>query len=284
MLSDHRTYAFLHDEFLPLESAYLHVSDLSIQRGYGVFDYFKLRNGQPLFLDDYLNRFYASALMMGLAVPMPEKELKTTLGKLIQMNGLPKSGIKMILTGGYSANGYEPAEPNLILIQQPLSMPSEAQVTTGIKIITHAYVRELAAAKTINYSMGIRLIQQIKAKGADDVLYHQNGVVSEFPRSNFFIVTQENTVLTPAREVLLGVTRKNVLEIAGRKYKTEEGEVTLADISRAKEAFMTSTTKRVLPIVEVDGTPVGNGNPGEVSRYLLQELISLEDRHISLKL
>ncbi|MGV3540400.1 MAG: aminotransferase class IV [Rufibacter sp.] len=280
MSSNHKLYAYLRDEFLPLDSAYLHVSDLAIQRGYGIFDFFKVQHGQPLFLDDYLNRFYSSALLMGLPVPYSEEELKEFLFKLIQMNGLPDAGVKMILTGGYSENGYDPGEPNLLLFQQPLTMPSEAQVATGIKVITHEYVRELAVAKTINYIVGIKLIQQVKAKGAHDVLYHHQGMVTEFPRSNFFLVTQDNTLVTPAREVLKGVTRKNVLELAGKKYNVQETDVTLQDIAQAKEAFMTSTTKRILPIVEVDGQPVGDGKPGAVTLDLLQDLIELENKQL----
>ncbi|ALI97746.1 aminotransferase class IV [Rufibacter tibetensis] len=281
MLSNHKLYAYLHEEILPLESAYLHVSDLAIQRGYGIFDFFKTHHGQPLFLEDYLNRFYASALLMGLEVPLSEEELVATITGLIQMNGLSESGVKMLLTGGYSENGYNPGPPNLIMMEQPLTLPSEAQVATGIKVITHEYVRELAAAKTINYIVGIKLIQQVKAKGADDVLYHQKGVVSEFPRSNFFLVKEDNTILTPAHEILKGITRKNVLELAGKKYRVEEGTVTLDDIAQAKEAFMTSTTKRVLPIVEVDGNPIGDGKPGTVSLDLLQDLIALEEAQIT---
>ncbi|WP_181307647.1 aminotransferase class IV [Rufibacter sp. XAAS-G3-1] len=282
MSLNHKLYAYLHEEILPLESAYLHVSDLSIQRGYGIFDFFKTHNGQPLFLEDYLNRFYASASLMGLEVPLPEDELVSTITRLIQMNGLADSGMKMILTGGYSENGYNPGPPNLIMIEQPLTLPSEVQVTTGIKVITHEYVRELAAAKTINYTVGVRLIQQVKAKGAEDVLYHQNGVVSEFPRSNFFLVKEDNTIITPVHEILKGITRKNVLELAGKKYRVEEETVTLEDIAQAKEAFMTSTTKRILPIVAVDGNPVGNGKPGAVTLQLLKDLVALEGRQVSL--
>ncbi|WP_205502388.1 aminotransferase class IV [Rufibacter psychrotolerans] len=283
MLSDHNTFAFLNDDFLPLEGAFLHVSDLAIQRGYGVFDFFKVQENQPLFLDQYLNRFYGSALLMDLEVPLTEEALKATIERLIQMNGLPESGIKMILTGGYSANGYEPAAPNLIITQQPLTLPSPEQIDAGLRIITHDYVRELPRAKTINYSMGIRLLQQVKAQQADDVLYHRGGVVTEFPRSNFFLVTKDHTVLTPDKDVLLGVTRRNVLELAGRHYQMQEGTVTLEDIGRAREAFMTSTTKRVLPIVQVNGAPVGTGKPGPVTMHLLQELRALEEAQLKAK-
>ncbi|KAA3437684.1 aminotransferase class IV [Rufibacter hautae] len=277
MSSDHRLYTYLNEEFQPLESTYLHVSDLAIQRGYGIFDFFKTQHGHPLFLDDYLDRFYNSAQLMMLEVPLSAEELKVAITRLIQMNGLADSGVKMILTGGYSENGYNPGPSNLLMVEQPLTLPSPEQLAAGIKIITHEYVRELAEAKTINYTMGIRLIQKVKQQGADDVLYHQNGVVSEFPRSNFFLVKADNTLVTPAKDVLKGITRKNVLEIAARKYNVEEGTVTLQDLAQAKEAFMTSTTKRILPIVAVEGKLVGNGKPGEVSLDLLQELVQLEE-------
>lgn len=277
MQSTAKLHAYIHGQIQPLESAFLHVSDLSIQRGYGIFDYFKVQQGKPVFLADYLARFYASAKLMELQVPLPIKALEEVLQQLIEVNNLPLSGVKMILTGGYSANGYDPGEPNLIILQQPLTLPTQEMIAQGIKIITHEFVREIPRAKTINYSTGIRLIKQIQAAGAADVLYYTNGVVTEFPRCNFFIVTKDDVVVTPAEDVLLGVTRKNVLEIARYKYKTEERAVTLQDIAQAKEAFLTSTTKRILPIVQVDDQLVGNGKPGAVTKGLLQELIALEN-------
>ncbi|MDB5261499.1 MAG: amino acid aminotransferase [Adhaeribacter sp.] len=269
-------FAFVNHQFVSLDQAFLHVSDLAIQRGYGIFDYFKVSNGHPYFLDDYLTRFAESAHQMNLTMPLELSALKEIIYELIRKNGLGDSGVKMILTGGYSPDGYQPAAPNLVLTQQEFSLPGPAQYEHGIKIITHEYVREVPTAKTINYNMGIRLIQKIKESGADDVLYHQAGVVSEFPRCNFFIVKQDNTVVTPAQDVLRGITRKNVLAAADVRYQTAEAPITLTDIYEAKEAFLTSTTKRVLPIVQIAGKIIGNGQPGEITRQLLQDIIALE--------
>src|SRR5688572_4620649 len=105
---------------IPLNEARLHVSDLAIQRGYGIFDFFRVQGRQVLFLDDYLDRFFQSAALMNLAVPYPVETLKTIIQNLIHQNNLPASGIKMILTGGYSEDGYHPAVPNLLLVEQPL--------------------------------------------------------------------------------------------------------------------------------------------------------------------
>ena len=269
-------YVYINEQLLPLDKAVLHVSDLAIQRGYGIFDFFKIQEGHPYFLDDYLHRFYRSAGLMNLEVPHQQEVLKSMIYTLIEKNNLFQSGIKMILTGGYSVDGYHPAAPNLVVTQQDFSLPGGDQLETGIEVITHEYQRELSAAKTINYSMGIWLIDNIRRQQAADVLYHQQGVVSEFPRSNFFIVKKDNTVVTPASGVLAGITRKHVLSLAARDFQAEEGVVTLEDIFQAKEAFLTSTTKRIVPIVKVDHKVIGTGKPGDVSRTLLEGLLKME--------
>jgi branched-chain amino acid aminotransferase len=277
MPSDVKLHAYINGNIQPYKDAFLHISDLAIQRGYGVFDFLKVQDNQPVFMNDYLERFYESAMLMELTVPLTKTELTDIIYQLITTNNLLLSGIKMILTGGYSANGYDPAEPNLIIQQQPLQLPTTEMIAQGIKVITYDHVREIPKAKTINYSMGIRLINNIKQAGASDVLYQKNGVVSEFPRCNFFIITHDNTIVTPAQDVLLGVTRKNVLELASKKYRSEERTITITEIAQAKEAFLTSTTKRILPIVQVDDLIIGNGKPGEVTKELLADLIELEE-------
>jgi branched-subunit amino acid aminotransferase/4-amino-4-deoxychorismate lyase len=275
-------FAYIHREIVPMEKAFLHVSDLSIQRGYGIFDFFKIQDGHPYFLDDYLDRFYNSAASMQLEVPHQRDELKNIIYNLIRKNNIPASGIKMILTGGYSADGYQPAEPNLIMTQHNLTLPGEDQIKKGVKIITHEFVRDFASAKTINYSTGIWLINKVKESQAVDVLYHKHGITSEFPRCNFFIIRHDDTVVTPAHHVLRGITRKNILRLASRKYKVEEGVVTLDDIAAAKEAFLTSTTKRIVPIIKVNETVIGDGKPGAISLALLEDLIALENEDYKL--
>lgn len=276
-------YTYLHNEIVPAEKAFLHVRDLSIQRGYGIFDFFKIQDGHPFFLDDYLKRFYNSANVMRLTVPRSPEELTSIIYQVIEKNNIAESGIKMILTGGYSEDGYQPAAPNLIITQHPLTLPGKEQIEKGVKIITHDYVRDLPTAKTINYSMGIWLINKIKEQAAYDVLYHQNNVVSEFPRCNFFIVRKDNTVVTAKDRVLHGITRKNILKLASTRYETEESTITLDDVYQAKEAFLTSTTKRIVPIIQINNAIINDGKPGAVSLSLLNDLISLEQDDPRLK-
>jgi D-alanine transaminase/branched-chain amino acid aminotransferase len=269
-------YSFFNSEFLPADKTYIHVSDLATQRGYGIFDFFKVVNGRPLFLDDYFDRFYRSAEAMRLRLLLSRPELEKIIRELIAKNGLPDCGIKMILTGGYSPDGYEIASPNLIITQHKLSMPGPAVLEKGIKVITHEYVRDIPHVKSINYIMGIWLQKQVKDQQAADVLYHMNAQVSEFPRCNVFVVKEDGTVSTPRERTLHGITRKNILSLSGKRFMIQEGEVTLNDIASAREIFLTSTTKRIVPIVQVDDKTIGGGKPGQITLALLDELLALE--------
>jgi branched-chain amino acid aminotransferase len=269
-------YAFINNEILPLKNAVIHVSDLAIQRGFGVFDFFKISNGHPYFLNTYLDRFYHSASLMKLTVPVARPDLVKIIHDLIKKNSLRESGMKLILTGGYSVDGFQPSNPNLIVTQQEFALPSADQVGKGVPIITHEYVREFAEAKTINYSMGIWLIDKVRNEKAFDVLYHKDGIVSEFPRSNFFMVTANNTIVTPNKNVLAGVTRKNIIALGAKHFNVEVRDVTLRDIHYATEAFITSTTKRIVPIISIDHRAIGKGKPGPVTQSLLKHLMDLE--------
>jgi branched-chain amino acid aminotransferase len=269
-------YAFVNDQFIPIEKATLNVSDLAIQRGYGIFDFFKVQNHIPLFLDDYLDRFYHSASTMYLQKVPERGNLKEIIYELIQKNELADAGIKMILTGGYSQDGYQVASSNFIITEHILTLPTPAQVERGIKIITHEYRRDIPAVKTINYIIGVWLQKKVAENNASDVLYHLDGEVSEFPRCNFFIVRSDNTVVTPDKNILKGITRKKILELGQQNFKIEEGPVTLKDLASAKEAFLTSTTKRILPIVQIDDLIIGNGAPGKITRQLETQIRALE--------
>jgi D-alanine transaminase/branched-chain amino acid aminotransferase len=123
--------------------------------------------------------------------------------------------------------------------------------------------------------MAIWLQPYVRDKNADDVLYQRDGLVSECPRSNFFIVTKDDKVITPAENILKGVIRGKVLALAQQIGPIEERPVSLDDIRNAREAFITSTTKHIIPVLQIDGQPMGDGLPGKISRQLRQQLDAL---------
>jgi D-alanine transaminase/branched-chain amino acid aminotransferase len=245
-------WVYINSEFVKEEDARLHYRDLAIQRGYGVFDFFKIVTNQPVFLDDYLDRFFFSSGHMRLHFHLTRSELKDIIYTLIQKNGVTDCGMRLTLTGGYSPDGYQLASPNLIISQHTIQPPSQEQYKKGIKLITYAHQRQLPEVKTIDYLIAIWLQPKVKSAAADDILYYKDNLVSECPRSNFFIVTKDEKVVTPSCNILKGITRKKVLETARQHFDIEERDISLEDIKQAKEAFITSTTKMILPVAQID--------------------------------
>jgi D-alanine transaminase/branched-chain amino acid aminotransferase len=265
-------YAIINGEFILQSEAKLLISDLSVQRGYGIFDFLKTLDYQPVFLDDHLDRFYFSAAEMNFKIEVKKEQLKALIHQLIEKNNLPDSGIRITLTGGYSEDGYSLADPNLLITQAPFKY-DENSFKKGIHLITYEHQRQLPHVKTIDYIYAIYLQRFIKEHDADEVLYHHQSEITECPRANFFLVTPNNEVITPAKNILKGITRKKILECS--QFNIKEGTIGLRDIENAKEAFITSTTKYVLPVLKIDGNPVGDGNPGKITAKISRLLVSL---------
>src|SRR5215203_1127834 len=258
-------WAFVNEDFVLEENARLQFRDLAIQRGYGVFDFFKLIENIPVFLDQHLRRFFYSAAEMHLPVHKSAEELTTIIYELIEKNNLPQSGVRITLTGGYSQDGYQLAKPNLIISQHVFPLPGKEQFQKGIKLVTYKHQRQLAHIKTIDYLIAIWLQPFIRQQAADDVLYYNDNGITECPRSNVFIVTTKDNILE-------GITRTRLLEIAARNFKVQERNISPEDVRRAREVFITSTTKNVLPVCSVDGNMIGNGGAGYITKAVSELL------------
>ncbi len=269
---------FVNGRFVEEALASLQIGDLALQRGYAAFDYLRTKNGVPLFLDHYVNRFFHSAERMFLQPVQTKEKVKRIISELIQLNQISESGIRMIFTGGYAPDSYTPVEPNLIITQQKLQLPSEEAFQSGVKVISHQYQRDLPEVKSINYLMGIYLQKQIKSQQAQDVLYYKNGDVSEFPRANVFLITRDNKIVTPSENILQGITRAKLLEMCAGTFVVEKRPVTLDEIKAAPEVFMTSTTKRILPVTQIDEAVIGNGKAGPMATLLNNEFIKMENK------
>ena len=267
-------WSFLNDEYLSAQNAKISVADLSVQRGYGVFDFFRTHEGCPLFIEDHLARLEQSASILRLPLTYKRDQLKEIVMKLIRKNDFNSSGIRITITGGVSFDSYSISDPALIITEQKLETPKVMHA--GLKLITYEHQRELPAVKSINYLTGIWLHESIQRSGADDVLYTSNGFALELPRSNYFIVTQDGCLVTPASNMLEGVTRKRILKIASGLMPVECRPVSVDEILKASEMFISSTTKRVSPILEINGQKIGNGKAGPITNGLFHALLTEE--------
>ena len=267
-----KNYTLINGQLAAKEDARLSITDLAFQRGYGIFDFFKTVDGQPVFLDDHLDRLYFSAAEMYLPV-IDRVQLKENIQLLMEKNHLPDSGIRITVTGGCSEDGYKTGTPNTVITQTPFRYNSE-NFDKGTRLVTYEHQRQLPRVKTIDYLQAIRLQSFVQQNNADDVLYHSQSAVSECPRSNFFLVNGQHKIITPAANVLEGITRKKILSFTG--FNTKEAIITLADIAGAREAFITSTTKMVLPVLAINGVAIGNGKPGMLTKEIFQQLLQCQ--------
>lgn len=267
-------WVFVNQDFVKEDDAVLKISDLSFMRGYGIFDFMKIRNGQPVYLEDHLERFYFSASKMHLQVPGSKKEFREIIQLLIEKNNLHECGIRFTLTGGYSADGYHQAESNLVISTHPFKLPAPHDINNGIHLMTWPFQRQLPEVKTIDYLMAIWLQPVLHEKNADDILYHNNGVLTECPRANFFMV-RDQKLITPSRNILKGITRKKIIEIASLRYDIEERDIHIAELKTASELFICSTTKMILPVRQVDEIILPTERP--LTLQLLQLISQFQD-------
>jgi branched-chain amino acid aminotransferase len=261
-------HAYLNGEIRPVEETNIHISDLGLLRGYGLFDYFITYNGRPFQWDWYWERFERSAKLMCLPNPITKDEAYKVVLNLIKMSGIDNCGIRFVLTGGYSPNSMAMTKPNLLIISEDIHPVNPKEYQTGMKVITHEYVRDYPEIKSTDYKHLMILQGDIKAAGASDVLFYKRGYISELSRSNIFLF-KGDTLITPNRKILRGITRRFVLDLAKTHFKIEERNVELKELLTADEVFTTSSTKRILPITEIGNIVLNNKNIGSKTKFLL---------------
>ena len=277
-------YCYLNGKMLPAHEASLGLHDLALLRGYGIFDFFVFEYFHPRFLEDYLDRFFRSAAYLGLQSPVSRAEFRTSILQLIAANQQEKGGIRLVLTGGYSEDGFTPGLGNIFILQSAFVAQPAHQFDSGVRVITYQHQRELPLVKSLNYLTGINLLPFLREQQADFVLFHDGTYVRESDRSNFFILNDAGQLLTPKENVLAGITRAKIIELAKvHGIPVEEREVTLAELATAREAFLTSSTKGALPVTLLNGQPVGNGLPGPVSQQLQAAFLDLVERSLLVK-
>lgn len=181
-----------------------------------------------------------------------------------------------MLTGGYSTDSYHPAAPNLLITCNPVKTATVNDFEKGLSVITYEHQRQLPHIKSINYLMAVWLQPLLQEKQADDMLYYNKESITEFPRSNVFIVTADNKLITPARNMLYGITRKNVVELAAEIMPVEERNIPLDELLHASEVFLTATTRKIIPVIKINDQPVGNAKPGPVTARLFERFLELE--------
>ncbi len=261
-------YCFFNGEYIRYNEICIHVSDLQFQRGYGVFDFFRTRNGEIPWMDDYLDRFFNSSIYAGINCDLNRQEVRTVIHSLLEKNGLENGAFKLILTGGYSDNLENvTGHSNLLILNRPWKRPPADTFERGVNLISDYFVRPNPEIKSLYYLNSLRLQQKMKAYNAVDVLYHTD-IISETSRANLFFV-KNGRIFTPASNILNGITRKQLLKTIP--------EIQVEDIEASRlydfdEVFLSSTSREITPVIAIDGNKTGNGTPGKITREIMEML------------
>jgi branched-chain amino acid aminotransferase len=261
-------FCYFNGELVPYDKISLHISDLLIQRGYGVFDFFRSRKGTIPWLGDYTDRLYRSLGLADIEISLGKNEFTSVVHNLLEKNSMPDGAFKVIISGGYSDNLESVTGPaNVLILNLPWNSPPPEVYEKGVALISERFARPNPEAKTLYYFNSLRLRKKFKEYGAAEVMYFTD-TVSEASRANLFFV-KNGRISTPASGILHGITRKQVLKLSP--------EIIIEDIPSSRiydfdEIFLTSTTRDVTPVVSVDGRKVGRGTRGQVTAEIRERL------------
>jgi len=264
-------YIYLNGEIVPAEQAAISPFDIGLLRGYAVFDLLRTIGGEPFLLAEHLERLHSSAEQLGLVVPVSDDEIVSAIRELLRLNGHAEATVRLVLTGGISSNGlsFDPATPTFFILTADLHEPPDSLYETGGKLLTHLHRREVPHAKTTNYITMLRNSSRIAEEGALDLLYHDGDRVFEAASASVYFV-RGSKILAPKDRVLWGTIGSYLLGLAREHYEVVVRDVTLDEALSADEAFLTSTTRGVVPIVALDDRPIGDGSVGPVVSDLMK--------------
>lgn len=259
---------YIDGAFVPANAARIPAADLAVTRGYGVFDYLRTYGGRPFHLEAHLARLAHSAQLLELELPLSLAAIGDIILEALARSEPGDHGVRVVVTGGDSSDGLLPSGPaRLLVLVTPPPRPPAEWFAHGVKVATHRAERYLPEAKTINYIPAILALRRARATGAVDSLYiDRAGLALEGTTTNLFAFFGD-TLVTPARSILPGVTRQATLELAKGRYAVEQRDLPLAELLRAEEVFITSSTKQVCPVRQIDDHIIGD--PGPRTRSLM---------------
>lgn len=280
---DNNAWWYVNGRWVHPHEATISLNDVAVLRGYSAFESLRTYNRRPFHLEEHLNRLYRSAELIELAVPWSRAYITQLVREIIERNVYEHAAIRLFVTGGETEDSILPiGKPTLAVLITPLGERNMERFAQGYKVITTPLQRSTPEAKTTSYLEAIRALKEATRHEAVDALFvNVHGHVLEATRSNFFVF-RGDTLVTPHDGVLLGITRNVVLELAHGLFTIEERPVLLTELPLVDEAFITSSSKEIMPIVQIDDLVIGDGRPGRRTYALEQRFIDMiEHSHLS---
>jgi len=241
-------------ELLPIDQAVVSLSNIAYSYGFGVYETLRVSGGIVYFADEHVQRLLHSAEVIELAHTFTEEFVTQAIQALVEKNQVQACNIKILLIGGTTAVDAQ------LYIQclNPL-FPDRKLYSHGGTFITESYERRYPQAKTLNMLPSYLAYRKAQREHAYDALLLNNqGHIAEGTRTNFFAMRGKTITSAPDDQILGGVMRKVMLQVAtGNGYTIEQGDIGLVDLPNYDAAFVTSTSTKVMPVLSIDSHSFG---------------------------
>lgn len=250
------------------------IEDRGYQFGDGVYEVIRVYNGKMFTGKEHLNRLVESAAKIRMELTYTAAELEVMMEELIAKNSLETGIVYMQFTRGTSPRNHvfpgAGVEPTFVAYTRAVARPEQA-MESGVRTILDEDIRWLRCdIKSLNLLGNLLSKQKAAEAGCFEAILHRGETVTEGSHSNISLIKDGVIITHPADNLILnGITRQKVLELCGKgQISFEERAFSLDELFAADEVFSSGTTVEVMPVVEVEGKPVGNGEPGPVTRNL----------------
>jgi branched-chain amino acid aminotransferase len=269
---------YINGKIVDKADAKVSVFDHGFLYGDGVFEGIRVYSGRVFRHREHIDRLFESARAIALDMPMTREEMMAAVEKTVKASGKKDGYIRLVISRGAGSLGLDPrkCEPEVIIIVDDISLYPPELYDNGLEIITASTIRNHPNAlnpriKSLNYLNNILAkIEAIRAGCLEAIMLNTKGEVAECTGDNIFVVKRgELRTPPPDAGILEGITRGAVLELArAAGIPTHEAALTRHDVYVADEVFLTGTAAEVIPVVKVDGRPVGTGKPGSITKQL----------------
>ncbi|MEM9145104.1 MAG: D-amino-acid transaminase [Pseudomonadota bacterium] len=266
---------YVNGEYLPEEDAKISVFDRGFLMADAVYEVTSVLEGRLCEYAGHARRLKRSLDELQMALPVSEEALLEIHRELVRRNDLTEGVVYLQVTRGAADRDFafpENAEPGLVLFTQEKSILASKSAAAGLKV---AVVDDLRWGrrdiKTTQLLYPSLAKMAAKAQGCDDAWMVEDGFITEGSSNNAYIVTGDGTIVTRhlSNAILHGITRASVLSLAEEaQMKIEERPFTVEEAKAAREAFITSASSFVNPVVEIDGVQLGDGAPGPAATRL----------------
>ena len=262
---------YLNGRFLPLKEARISVLDRGFLFGDGVYEVIPAYGGRLFRLDEHLSRLESSLDQVRIRPPLTHQEWQTILDRLLP-DDRDRSVYLQVTRGVAEKRDHAmPVKPTPTVFAMSSDLETPYDVLVGVGAITLDDTRwKLCQIKAITLLANILLRQEAVDRNCAEAILIRDGVVSEGAASNVFAVIDDVLVTPPkSHDLLPGITRDLVLELAhANAIEAREETISAETLPAADEIWLTSSTREILPVVELDGKSVGDGTPGPIWRRM----------------